>query len=76
MTPFILEAALRGAPVVTRDERPVIQLTYFKDCNQESHCLCAVVDNRLEVFTREGRFHLGKADRVYDLFIASIEHTD
>lgn len=74
MIHFNLEAALRGSPVVTRDGHPVIQLTYFKDCT-ESYCLCAVVNDRLESFTREGRY-LREGDSYYDLFMASIEHTN
>ena len=42
MKPFDLERALAGEPVVTRDGRPVTQLTLFEGI--EGYCLFGVVD--------------------------------
>jgi hypothetical protein len=42
MQPFLLEKALAGHPVVTRDGRRVADLTHFKTA--DSYCLAGVVE--------------------------------
>jgi hypothetical protein len=71
MMKFNLEKALAGEPVVTRDGKPVTQLTKFD--TTDKHCLVCVVDGDLKINTIEGRsFHSGFSDE-FDLFMAEPE---
>ena len=68
LKPFDLEAALRGEPVVTRDEKPVTQVTKF---NTNSHYpIVAVIDKKLEFFTENGHYHPDGKTNSSDLFMA------
>lgn len=68
MKPFDLEKALAGEPVVTRDGRPVTQVTRF-DVNNERYCIAAVVDSNIETFSIDGKFRI-EYPSIYDLFMA------
>lgn len=67
MKPFDLEAALRGDPVVTRDGRPVTQVTEFEGLGE--FCVAAVMNGSLAIFKRDGHYCF-RGDSLYDLFMA------
>lgn len=54
MKPFNLERALAGDPVVTRDNRTVKDIHYFKDAIN-SRQLVGVVDGKLHAFETNGK---------------------
>lgn len=56
-TPFNLEAALAGDPVVTRDGRAVTQLTLYDI--PSTFKVVAVVDGQLESFSINGKSLFG-----------------
>lgn len=70
MKPFNLQAALAGAPVVTRDGEPAEQLTLF-DAPNEDFPLVGVVSGRIRTWTRSGKRMLADVDNEFDLFMAS-----
>lgn len=72
--PFDLERALAGDPVVTRDGRPVTQLTHFKDVEYGSESLCGVVCGSLEKWMSDGRYYLAGTSGT-DLFMAPKKRT-
>lgn len=68
MKPFDLEAAINGAPVVTRDGREVKQLTYFVCDNPEA--LVGVVGDTLRRWYNNGSYIDYIDDSPFDLFMA------
>lgn len=70
MKPFDLEAALAGAPVVTRDGIPVTQLTQF-DIN-DGEPLRGVRRGRVLSFQKDGRY-TSSGDSNDDLFMAPVK---
>ncbi len=69
MKPFDLTAALAGAPVCTRDGRPVTQLTKF-DC-YNSAPLRGVIDGCISAWREDGT----DRDGSYILFMAPTKKT-
>jgi hypothetical protein len=67
MKKFNLEKALAGEPVVTRDGRPVTQLTLFEI--ESNFPLKGVVDRNFSTWTKKGFFHDVKKDHPYNLFM-------
>lgn len=68
MRPFNLKDWRSGAPVVTRKEKPVTQLTYFCDASADARKLYGVVDGITYNWTDEGdRYSSLTADDL-DLF--------
>ena len=69
MRPFNLEAALAGAPVVTRDGREVTQLVMF-DCH-DNLPVAGVLDGIIHLWSVEGKSGPYK----FDLFMAPTKKT-
>lgn len=69
MKPFDLQKALAGEPVVTRDGKPVTQITKF-DANERRYCVAAVIDCEIETFSIDGKFRIEDISQ-YDLFMAT-----
>jgi hypothetical protein len=67
MQPFNLEAALAGKPVVTRDGRPVTQITKFKDI---VYPVAGVLQGTLFTFRTDGRY-TDEGPSKCDLFMKS-----
>lgn len=75
MKPFNLEAALAGAPVVTRDGKPVQELHLFKS-TAPIQSLFGVIDGRVNSFTPStGRYYDDGEEHDKDLFMASTRET-
>jgi hypothetical protein len=72
--PFDLERALAGDPVVTRDGRPVTQLTHFKDVANGHDSLCGVVDGVICSWQEHGLYCLSGPSST-DLFMAPKKRT-
>ena len=73
MRPFNLEAALAGAPVQTRDGRPVTQLVKF-DCD-DRFCIAGVVSRLLYLWDEDGTpYHIG-VDEGRHLCMAPVKKT-
>ncbi len=81
--PFDLEAAKAGAPVMTRDGRPVRILAF--DVKSEEYPVVAVVPTHdgkyesVEVYTKSGKYNDDEYDDVkaecdYDLAMAPVKH--
>lgn len=81
--PFDLEAAKAGAPVMTRDGRPVRILAF--DVKSEEYPVVAVVPTHdgkyesVEVYTKSGKYNDDEYDDVkaecdYDLVMAPVKH--
>lgn len=71
MKPFDLEAALAGAPVVTRHGDNVTQLVKF-DAIRSTFILVGVVDGVIFMWDEEGRY--GPNDNShFDLFMAPVK---
>lgn len=81
--PFDLEASKAGAPVMTRDGRPVRILAF--DVKSEEYPVVAVVPTHdgkyesVEVYTKNGKYNDDKYDEIknecnYDLVMASVKH--
>lgn len=70
LKPFNLEAALRGEPVVTRDGRPVTQVTKF-DAPNDPNPVIAVIDGETQSFTLAGTYFGQSKETEYDLFMAT-----
>lgn len=74
MKPFNLEAALKGATVVTREGRPVTQLVLF-EAEKDDHPLRGVIDGVVYSFQKDGHFsRMGRETRC-DLFMAPKKRT-
>lgn len=69
LKPFNLERALAGDPVVTRDGRPVTQLTYFRARNT-TYKLIGVVDDDVESWSDRGETWSKGGITNSDLFMA------
>ena len=72
MREFNLEQALAGAPVCTRDGRPVTQLVKF-DCEYE-FCVFGIADGGPISWLESGR-HLESMESDADLFMAPTKKT-
>lgn len=70
MKPFDLEKALAGEPVVTRDGRPVTQVTKF-DAPNDPNPVIAVIDGDTQSFTLTGAYYSQSREHQYDLFMAT-----
>lgn len=81
--PFNLEAAKAGAPVMTRDSRPVRILAF--DVKSEEYPVVAVVPTHdgkyenVEVYTNNGKYNDDEYDDMaaehdYDLVMAPVKH--
>lgn len=72
MKPFVLDQALNGAPVVTRDGQPVTNITLFDGVDDDLHNdpLYGVVDGVLESWSTDGQWRDGEDP--LDLFMAPI----
>lgn len=67
MKPFNLERALAGDPVMTRDGRPVTQLTFFKDAMGDT--IAGILEGYIELWREDGYYHtMDRGDK--DLFMA------
>ena len=73
MEPFDLEKALAGAPVVTRNGKPVAELHYFKTA-ERPYKVCAVIDGEVVVLTAKGAYYT-EGEHAFDLFMAPTKHT-
>jgi hypothetical protein len=73
MKPFDLEAALAGAPVQTRDGRPVTQLTNFSVTSDYS--LIGVIEGEFYKWMRDGGHLSPYIESERDLFMAPIIRT-
>jgi hypothetical protein len=71
MKPFDLEAALAGAPVVTRDGREVTQLKLFELTGKEP--LYGVIENNVYRWDFNGVFRPDGTKTSYDLFMFEAE---
>lgn len=70
MKPFNLKEALAGKPVVTRNGRPVTQLTHMHVVT-DSYSLVGVMRYKIETWTTDGKFLRTPREHVLDLFMAS-----
>lgn len=57
LAPFDLEKALEGAEVVTRDGRPVTNLTLFEVAEPGDYCLTGILDGKMDQWTRHGSYY-------------------
>lgn len=73
MKPFNLERALAGDPVVTRDGRPVNELTLFKTLDDDP--VVGVLNGTLLKWASDGHFHDSSIVHEFDLFMAPIKRT-
>jgi hypothetical protein len=73
MKPFDLEAALDGAPVQTRDGRPVTQLTHFTVASDYS--LAGVIEGYLYQWKLDGSLPSSLDDSRLDLVMAPVKKT-
>jgi hypothetical protein len=73
MRPFSLEEALAGAPVQTRDGRPVTQLTNFSVTSDYS--LIGVIEGEFYKWMRDGGHLSSYVESERDLFMAPIKKT-
>lgn len=71
MKPFNLEAALAGAPVCTRDGRPVTQLVKFDVISAFN--IGGVLDRDFHRWKQDGAFDCFRCE--HDLFMAPIKKT-
>lgn len=71
MKPFNLEAALKGAKVVTRDGREVSEIYHFKT-DSEGYPVVAVVEGTRRSYTTDGKFAYCSKEGL-DLFMAPIK---
>lgn len=69
LKPFDLEAALRGEPVVTRDGRPVTQVTKFDVTS--IFRIVGVVNSKVEYWTENGYYHPDYSGNSSDLFMVT-----
>jgi hypothetical protein len=70
MKPFNLERALAGDPVITRDGRPVTQLTLFT--NTKTYPLVGVVEGVIKAWKTNGKYFNGQ-EWSYDLFMPPVK---
>lgn len=69
MKPFDLNAAIAGAPLVTRDGREVTEFHYYsKSTEVEHYPIGAVIDGKIQGFTKFGAHHQYSH---FDLFLKS-----
>jgi hypothetical protein len=73
MKPFDLSAAVAGAPVQTRDGRPVTQLTHFSVTSDYS--LVGVIEGEFYKWMRNGGYSSSYVESERDLFMAPIIRT-
>ncbi|WP_261541708.1 hypothetical protein [Burkholderia multivorans] len=74
MKPFDLEAAKRGAALVTRDGRAVSEFHVFETEESDKPCV-AVVDGRPFWTTRSGKYGGDYEESEKDLFMAPQKRT-
>lgn len=67
MKTFDLEKALAGDPVITRDGRPVTQLTFFE--NARGDTFAGVLDGVIELWAENGEYNHSYSSN-FDLFMA------
>ena len=72
MTPFNLEKALAGSPVVTRNGLEVTELKLFKDCITRTPLVGCVL-GYLHQYTIDGVYSLDGSQNPLDLFMASVK---
>lgn len=70
MKPFDVEAALKGAKVVTEDGEEVTQLTRFHGVTGR-YALAGVIRGSIRTWTEKGQY--GR-DGLLDLFMAPVKH--
>lgn len=73
MKPFDLEAALNGAPVVTRNGRPATNLVKF-DCESD-YVIYGIVENKVQSWALDGRYNVSELSMYFDLFMAPVRKT-
>lgn len=73
MKPFSLEEALAGAPVCTRDGRPVTKLTNFSVTSDYS--LVGVIEGEFYKWMRDGGCSSSYVESERDLFMAPVKKT-
>ena len=66
--PFNLQAALNGAPVITRDGRPVSQLHLFECVDQQK--LHGVLGGYVQSWSVDGKYSFSRKEVEADLFMA------
>lgn len=68
-SPFNLEKALAGAPVVTRDNRKVVAI-YKMDCDAKQPLVASIEnDSELRLYSVNGQFYFGNDESSLDLFM-------
>lgn len=72
MKPFNLNDALAGHPVITRSGVPVKQLKFFDGVSDE-FCLYGVIENRVQNFTKTGKYMNCNENHLNDLFMQSVK---
>lgn len=70
MKPFDLEKALAGAPVVTRNGRPVQEIYHLTTCDGR-YPVIGVIDGAVWTFTKEGVHSVFTGSNALDLFMAT-----
>jgi hypothetical protein len=68
--PFNLEHALAGDPVVTRNGKPVTQITKFNICGTQ--IVCGVLEEQLVSWCDNGRYY-SYSEVPCDLFMGPLE---
>lgn len=66
---FDLQAALAGAPVVTRDGMKILQIAHFKEASEEDRVICLGEDRSIFTTTEKG-LQLSGCKSEKDLFMA------
>lgn len=71
LKPFNLQAALKGAPVITRDGRKVIRIAHFPEAKHNAYQVVYLTEGSEEpsFACEDGRFARGSEDKG-DLFMA------
>lgn len=71
MKPFNLEAALAGAPVVTRGGDIVTEIFHFKTVEGIMYPVIAIVDGERHSFTTTGKYNVTMVTHDNDLFMGT-----
>lgn len=72
--PFDIEAAKRGAELVTRAGKEASDFRHFPSATSSYTC-AAVVEGHVQSYTDQGRFLKDSAEHERDLFMKSVKRT-
>lgn len=70
MKPFDLAKALAGNPVITRDGKPVTQLTHFEGVSCRRESVFGLIDGKVSGWYENGDYYDNEEEHANDLFMA------